>query len=104
MNFSHTGTDGSSPSDRVSRYGTWKSTAENLAWGPTDATDAVMMLFIDDGIASRGHRNNIFGNYSQASVATCGPVSVWNFAKKFRFNEESKSKPDKSYKVDCSSV
>ena len=33
--------------------------AENLAYGSQDAKDAVLSLFIDDGIKSRAHRNYI---------------------------------------------
>ena len=102
--FSHTGNDGSMPDQRVSRYGTYKRTAENMAWGPTDAEEALVMLLIDDGIESRGHRNNIFGNYTHAGVAFCDSVSVWNFAKKFRFNAETKERDDKGWKPDCSAA
>ena len=58
----HTGTDGSSVSDRMRRYGQPQSTwGENLRYGRTDAgIDVIKSLLIDDGVADRGHRKNLF--------------------------------------------
>ena len=45
----------------MERYGKPVSTyGENLSYGQKDGTDVVMQLIIDDGVASRGHRTNIF--------------------------------------------
>ena len=80
---SHTGTDGSSFTDRISRYGTIiNPSGENLAWGSTDPKDAIIQLIIDDGTSSRGHRQNIFstkffkyggffGNHSKMDTMIC---------------------------------
>ena len=58
----HTGTDGSSPFDRLSRHGTWSgSAAENIACGDGSARDYVIQLLIDDGVTDRGHRQNLCG-------------------------------------------
>ncbi len=56
----HTGSDGSSPSVRVNRYGKWQSkVAENISYGEKSGRNIVVQLLIDDGVPSRGHRVNI---------------------------------------------
>ena len=49
--------------DRVERYCNWSTAlGENCQFGdtPDGAHEAVLQLLIDDGVASRGHRENIF--------------------------------------------
>lgn len=56
----HTGSDGSSPFDRMDRYGKWGvAAAENVDYGNNVAEKIVMSLLIDDGVSSRGHRESI---------------------------------------------
>ncbi len=83
----HKGSDGSQPSDRVNRYGTWRWIAgENISYGRDQARDIVIGLIIDDGIPSRGHRENIFNqSYHFVGVAcgdhkTFGAMCVITFA------------------------
>lgn len=83
----HKGTDGSMTGDRVNRYGNWMSAiGENIAYSAGNARDAVMGFIIDDGLASRAHRMNLFNaNYRIAGVAqgqpgTYGSMCVVTFA------------------------
>ena len=59
----HTGSDGSSMTDRMDRYGKWQSKCgENCSFGCATAEDIICQLIVDDGLSSRGHRNNIFSS------------------------------------------
>ncbi|MFK8184672.1 MAG: CAP domain-containing protein [Phormidesmis sp.] len=83
----HTGSDGSSSMDRVNRFEVpHAGVGENIAYGPSDAQDIMINLIVDDGVASRGHRTNIFrDSWAMAgagcgSHATYGSVCVINYA------------------------
>ena len=83
----HSGSDGSSPFDRMNRYGQWDSIAgENAAYGASDARGIVIRLIVDDGVSSRGHRANIFNEAFKAVGVGVGPhpkygtVCVQDFA------------------------
>jgi len=67
----HYGSDGSSPFQRMERYGGGYSTAgENCAYGPNRGRDIVVQFLIDDGVPSRGHRKNIMStDFNQAGVS-----------------------------------
>lgn len=72
-NIGHTGSNSSTPFERINRYGRWqKSAGENISYGATTASAVVRDLIVDDGIPDRGHRNNVFrSDYHIAGVA-CG--------------------------------
>jgi uncharacterized protein YkwD len=83
----HSGSDGSSPFDRMNRYGKWATTAgENAAYGASDARGIVIQLIVDDGVSSRGHRANIFNAAFKVVGIGVGPhpkygtVCVQDFA------------------------
>ena len=70
-NMSHTGSDGSTPDQRMARYGRGQRTwGENIDFGRSAARDIVIALLIDDDIPSRGHRLNIMNSqFCQAGVS-----------------------------------
>jgi LysM repeat protein len=56
----HQSVDGSMPWDRIMKAcPSLKDGNENLVGGPSDIREAVILLLVDDGIASRGHRRTI---------------------------------------------
>lgn len=68
------GSDGSSMVSRVERYAAWSgSIAENIDMGNSDATDIVIALIVDDGVPTRGHRNNIFDPSLHYGGSALGP-------------------------------
>ena len=75
----HTGSDGSSPYDRMDRYGTWNRwAAENISYGFESGMDVVMQLLVDDGVTSRGHRDNIFSTYGTVTGVSSGYHAKYN--------------------------
>jgi uncharacterized protein YkwD len=60
---------------RYGRFtGSW-TLGENIAYGGATGRDIICMLLIDDGVPSRGHRDNIMNRaFTQAGVA-CGTHS-----------------------------
>ena len=71
----HTGSDNSSPGDRISRHGTWTgSWGENIDYGAViGGRDVVEDLVVDDGVQSRGHRRNIYDPAARIVGIGCGP-------------------------------
>jgi uncharacterized protein YkwD len=66
--FSHTGASGTSPGQRITNAGyDWDTYGENLGWNGTTGTPNVTTttaaihegLYVDEGIAGRGHRVNL---------------------------------------------
>jgi uncharacterized protein YkwD len=57
----HAGKNGSQVGDRVNRHGNWRyRVGENISYGNGSPRDMVLQLIVDDGVANRGHRKNIF--------------------------------------------
>lgn len=73
----HVGADGSSPSDRMRRYGRWSATGEAIAYGPDRAEDVILQLIVDDGVPDRGHRRILFNPAYALVGAACAPHPVW---------------------------
>ncbi|MET8770347.1 CAP domain-containing protein [Streptomyces sp. NPDC004658] len=74
QNMSHTGSDGSSPGDRITRAGyTWSSYGENVAYGYSTA-EQVMAGWM----SSPGHRANILNcGFKEIGVGLAQPGSYW---------------------------
>eukprot|EP01059_Diplonema_ambulator_P013693 TRINITY_DN24263_c0_g1_i1.p1 TRINITY_DN24263_c0_g1~~TRINITY_DN24263_c0_g1_i1.p1 ORF type:complete len:593 (+),score=64.53 TRINITY_DN24263_c0_g1_i1:193-1971(+) len=74
----HTGTDGSTLIDRVSRYGTVAgSMAENVSFGRDTARGILIQLIVDEGVPGRGHRTNIFEPTFTAVGIAAGPHATY---------------------------
>jgi uncharacterized protein YkwD len=70
----HRGTDNSTPAGRARRYGRWiQGIAENIAYGENPARGVVIQLLVDDGVADRGHRDNMLHPDWGAAGVACGP-------------------------------
>ncbi len=89
--FGHVGSDGSQPAQRASRYGQWlEAMGENIDYGNRVPRDIVVSQIIDDGVADRGHRRNIFDSRFTLVGVACGPnlhyeyMCVMDFAAGFR--------------------
>lgn len=67
----HDGSDGSTAQQRMNRYGAWNGlSGENIDYGNNDAAMIVISLIVDDGVANRGHRTNIFNpDYARVGIA-----------------------------------
>ena len=74
----HTGSDKSTLTDRLNRYGKWDiSAGENINYGNGEARRIVTSLLIDDGEISRWHRINLLnGSFKFVGVAV-GPHNVY---------------------------
>jgi uncharacterized protein YkwD len=74
QNMSHTGSDGSSPGDRITRAGyTWSAYGENVAYGYA-TPEQVMTGWMN----SPGHRANILNcSYKEIGVGLAQPGSYW---------------------------
>jgi uncharacterized protein YkwD len=69
----HKGTDGSFCEQRVERFGAWQAPiGENLSYGTESARDRVITLLIDDGFASRGHRQRLLNPAFKVLGVACG--------------------------------
>lgn len=72
--FGHAGSDGGHSFDRIARYGQWSGAAgENIDYGSRSARATVVRLIVDDGIAGRKHRTNIFNRAFRVVGVAAGP-------------------------------
>ncbi|MFC4606823.1 CAP domain-containing protein [Streptomyces maoxianensis] len=73
-NMSHTGSDGSSPGDRITRAGySWSTYGENVAYG-YDTPESVMAGWMD----SPGHKRNILNcAFKEIGIGLAQPDNYW---------------------------
>ena len=70
----HAGRKGSTPFQRMERFGRWQDSAgEAIAYGPDDPRRVVLNLLVDDGVPSRGHRKSLFNPEFHVAGAALGP-------------------------------
>jgi len=86
----HIGSDGSSLSIRLERYGQWLiSIGEVISYGPITGREIVIGLLIDDGVPDRGHRTVVLNpNFTLVGIAVeehpaYGNICVIDFAVDF---------------------
>lgn len=59
--------------DRVKPFGTWQGgIGENLSYGNESARERVLTWLIDDGFATRGHRNRVMSSDYRVAGLSCG--------------------------------
>ncbi len=69
----HTGTNSSTPFERINRYGRWqKAAGENISYGANTPIAVIRDLVVDDGVPDRSHRTNIFHPEYQLAGVACG--------------------------------
>lgn len=97
----HKGSDGSNVEDRLTRYGTWSdSVGEDIVYHSRTARENVISLIIDDGVANRGHRKNIFKPAFGVIGIALGPplksgtLCIITFAGGFKDKTAAAVKPD----------
>ncbi|RZS56966.1 CAP domain-containing protein [Sphaerotilus mobilis] len=74
----HAGSDGSDPARRAAKaLGRKAACGENISYGPDNPRDHVIGLIVDDGVANRGHRENIFLAEYRSFGAAVGPHKVY---------------------------
>ena len=74
----HKGTDGSLCEERLGRFGSFQGgVGENLSFGSESARERVITLLIDDGFATRGHRQRLLSPDFKVAGVSCGDHSQY---------------------------
>lgn len=72
--YSHEGSDGKNPSERVDKYCEWeKACCENVELGGQTGVDVIISLLVDDGVEKRLHREHLFREEFTHIGASSGP-------------------------------
>lgn len=74
----HSSADGSQPHERMERYGRLGGlSGENIGTGHDVGKWAVVDLFVDDGVSSRGHRVNLIEKKYRVIGVGCHEHTQW---------------------------
>lgn len=72
--LSHDSTDGRTMSDRIEAYCEWDTTCgESIDIASKSGQEVIVSFLVDDGIPSRGHRDNLFRHDFKYVGIACGP-------------------------------
>ena len=72
--FEHTGSDGSSPGERMRGEGVWAGLlAEEMSAGDMSAAGLVRQMIIDEDVPDRGHRNDLMDPTLKRAGVGCAP-------------------------------
>jgi uncharacterized protein YkwD len=75
---SHESSNGKVVAERLEKYCEWDTCCgENLDVGSTRAEDVIVSLLVDDGVKSRGHRENLFNESFRSVGIACGPHKAY---------------------------
>ena len=91
----HKGSDGSWPWDRIERYGSYKFTAENIAFGNSKGSEHIYSLYVNDGDK---RKNIVDPKLALTGMAYCrhkiyGHILVINYASAFTTPSPNRSIP-----------
>ncbi|HET6556834.1 MAG TPA: CAP domain-containing protein [Prolixibacteraceae bacterium] len=89
----HVSSKGANPQKRIEKYGKWDICAsEDISYGDFNARQIVIALLIDDGVPTRGHRENIlnpctrFAGVAKGSHPTYKSMCVIDYAGNYKSN------------------
>lgn len=75
----HRGADGSTPSERIQRYGTWYGQmGENIVYSTAGARELIFQQLVDFGVENRGHRLTLLNPAWHYVGIACGPHAVYH--------------------------
>ena len=83
----HSGTNGSSAKERCEKYVKVEGmSGENIDYGSKDPRGVIVALVVDDGVASRGHRHNIFQKSFKSMSCFTGPHKTYECQTVINYN------------------
>lgn len=75
----HRGADGSTPGERIDRYGSWTGQiAENIVYSNSGPRELIFQQLVDFGVSDRGHRQTLLNPAWHSVGIACGPHTVYH--------------------------